>query len=65
MLLLIIKILLKGSNCVLPEWENPENVLLTSKNPLKYFYQCSFEVFKIAGQAELLETQITVVPLLS
>ena len=32
------KLCIKGSNSVLAEKGNPRNVLLTSRNPPKYFY---------------------------
>ena len=40
--------MLKGSNCVLPGGGgNPGNVLLTSRNLSKYFYQCSDVVISL------------------
>ena len=36
--------LLKKQICT-PRAENPGNVLLTSRNHLKYFYQCTWEIF--------------------
>ena len=44
------KLLIKGSNSV----GNPGNVLITSRNSPKYFYQCTHPLIAIAYMPDIL-----------